>query len=87
MCIRDMYKRFKTITLCFVIVQFSLLFNAYTLAVPQYFIFAKLNMLNTYFVYILPAIPSALGVFLMKQFMEGSIPHSVIAVSYTHRCV
>ena len=35
-------------------------------------------MLNTYFVYILPAIPSALGVFLMKQFMEGSIPHSVI---------
>ena len=73
-----MYKRFKTITLCFVIVQFSLLFNAYTLAVPQYFIFAKLNMLNTYFVYILPAIPSALGVFLMKQFMEGSIPHSVI---------
>ncbi len=73
-----MYKRYKLVTASFLIVQFSLLFNAYTLAVPQYFIFAKLNMLNTYFVYILPAIPSALGVFLMKQFMEGSVPYTVI---------
>lgn len=73
-----MYKRYKVVTAAFLIVQFSLLFNAYTLAVPQYFIFAKLNMLNTYFVYILPAIPSALGVFLMKQFMEGSVPFTVI---------
>lgn len=62
----------------FAIIQFALLFNAYTLSIPQYVIISKLNIIDTYWAYILPAIPSTMGVFLMKQFMEGSIPDALL---------
>lgn len=62
----------------FMIVQFALLYNGYTLAIPQYLIFSKLKMIDTYLVYILPAIPSAMGCFLMKQYMDVSIPDSLL---------
>ena len=64
--------------LLFTIVQMMLLYNSYTLGVPQYLIFCRLNLIDTYWVYILPAIPSCVGCFLMKQFMDVSIPYSLI---------
>lgn len=72
------WKKSKWINALFVIVQFSLLYNAYTLSIPQYLIFSETNIIDTYLVYILPYIPSALGVFLMKQYMESSIPDSLV---------
>ena len=60
------------------IVQIMLLYNSVTLSVPQYFIFTKLNIIDTYYVYILPAIPSAVGCFLMKQFMDVSVPDTLM---------
>ncbi len=65
-------------TLLFTIVQVMLLYNAYTLSVPQYLIFSYLKMIDTYWVYILPAIPSAVNCFLMKQFMDVSVPDALI---------
>ena len=62
----------------FLIVQFALLYNAYTLSIPQYVIFSKLGIIDTYLVYILPYLPSALGVFLMKQFIDSSIPDALL---------
>lgn len=62
----------------FLIIQFSLLYNAYTLAIPQYVIFSKMGIINTYWVYILPYLPSTLGVFLIKQYMDDSIPISLM---------
>lgn len=62
----------------FNIVQYALLFTSYTLAVPQYLIFSKLGMIDTYSVYILPHLATTMGVFLMKQYMEGYIPDSLI---------
>ena len=62
----------------FMIIQFSLLYNAYTLAVPQYLIFTKMKIIDTYLVYILPAIPSAMGCFLMKQFIDESVPDVLV---------
>lgn len=62
----------------FWIVQLSLLYNAYTLAVPQYLVFSKLGIIDTLWIYILPAIPSSVGVFLMKQYMESSIPDALL---------
>lgn len=62
----------------FALVEFSLLYNAYTLAVPQYLIFSKLHMIDSFWVYILPAIPSSMGVFLMKQYIDTSIPDSLL---------
>ncbi|MBR5923484.1 MAG: carbohydrate ABC transporter permease [Clostridia bacterium] len=58
----------------FWVVQIMLLYNAITLAIPRYFIYTKLHMIDTYWVYILPAIPSATGCFLMKQYMDVSVP-------------
>ncbi len=62
----------------FYIVQFSLLFNAYTLAVPQYLILTWMNIIDTYWVYILPHFASTMGVFLMKQYMEGALPNALL---------
>lgn len=62
----------------FVIVQFSLLYNHTTLAIPQYIIFSYLGIIDTLWVYILPAIASSMGVFLMKQYMDSSIPNALL---------
>ena len=62
----------------FYIVQFSLLFNAYTLSVPQYLIFTWMNIIDTYWAYILPHFASTMGVFLMKQYMEGALPNALL---------
>ena len=70
--------RLRCRKLLFTVVQFSLLYNAYTLAVPQYLIFGKTGIIDTYLVYILPAIPSAMGCFLMKQFIEESVPNALM---------
>ncbi len=62
----------------YALVQFALLYNSFTLATPQYIIFSKVGIIDTYWVYILPAIPSAVGVFLMKQYMESSVPITLV---------
>lgn len=54
----------------FKVIVVSLMFNGTVLWLPQYVLMAKTNMLNTYWVYILPFVASSLGLFLMKQFME-----------------
>ena len=62
----------------FTVIQFALLFNAYTLAIPQYIIYSSLRVINTYLVYLLPTFASSMGVFLMKQYMESSIPDALL---------
>ncbi len=66
----------------FILVQFSLLFNTYTLGVPQYLIYTGLHVIDTYLVYLLPFIPSTLGVFLMKQYMDGYVPGALIEAAH-----
>ncbi len=70
--------KLKGTGIVFAIVQLSLLYNAFTLAVPQYLIFSEMKLIDTYWVYILPAIPSSMGVFLIKQYMDSSIPDSLL---------
>ena len=60
----------------FAVVQLSLLYNAYTLEVPRYLIYSNMKIIDTLWVYILPAIPSTTGVFLIKQYMDSSVPNS-----------
>ena len=62
----------------FAVVQMSLLYNAYTLEIPRYLIYSALGMIDTYWAYILPMIPSSMGVFLMKQFMDTNVPDALI---------
>lgn len=68
----------RIMRILFWVVQFALLYNGTTLGVPQYLIFSKLGIINTYWVYILPTVASAMGVFLIKQYMETSIPDALI---------
>ena len=62
----------------FMVIQFVLLFNSYTLGVPQYLIFSWTRLIDTYWIYILPSLPSTMGVFLMKQYMDGCIPDTLL---------
>lgn len=68
----------KWTNLFFTLVQFALLYNGTTLAVPQYLIFAKIGIIDTFWAYILPALASTMGVFLIKQFMESNVPEVLI---------
>lgn len=61
----------------FELVVLTLLFSGVVLALPQYVILARLHMINTYWVYIVPHLAVPLGLFLMKQFME-SVPMALI---------
>ena len=54
----------------FDLVVLPLLFNGTVLALPQSVIMARLHLINTMLVYIIPNLAAPLGLFLMKQFME-----------------
>lgn len=62
----------------FAFVQIALLFNSYTLGLPQYFIISKLGIIDTYWIYILPQLASTMGVFLAKQYIDGYVPDAYL---------
>ncbi len=61
----------------FSIVVTALMFSGYVTAIPNYLIISKLGWVDTYWAIIIPAFAAPMGLFLMKQFMEG-IPMSLI---------
>lgn len=63
--------------LFFRIAVVALMFSGYVTGIPNYLIMCKLHMVDTYWSLILPAIGGSLGLFLMKQFMDG-FPMSLV---------
>ena len=63
--------------LFFSIVVTALMFNGYVTAIPNYLIISKLGWIDTYWAIIVPAFAAPMGLFLMKQFMEG-LPTSLV---------
>ena len=61
----------------FGIVTTCLMFSGYVTGIPNYLIMSKLGMVDTYWALILPAFAAPIGLFLMKQFMEG-LPTALI---------
>ncbi|MDO4464319.1 MAG: carbohydrate ABC transporter permease [Bacillota bacterium] len=61
---------FKTVTV-------AMMFTGYVTQIPNYLILNKLGWIDTYWAIIIPAFASPMGLFLMKQFMEG-LPTSLI---------
>lgn len=61
----------------FNIVVVALMFNGYVTAIPNYLILNAFGWIDTYFAIIIPAFAAPMGLFLMKQFMEG-LPMSLI---------
>lgn len=61
----------------FNIVVTALMFNGYVTAIPNYLIINGLNLVDSPWAIIIPAFAAPMGLFLMKQFMEG-LPMSLI---------
>ena len=61
----------------FKIVTVAMMFSYYVTGIPNYILINKLGWIDTYWAIIIPAFASPMGLFLMKQFMEG-LPTSLI---------
>lgn len=55
----------------------ALMFTPQVLGIPNFLIYSRLHMVDTYWGVIIPAFAAPLGLFLMKQFME-QIPMTLI---------
>lgn len=55
----------------------AIMFTGYATQIPNYIILNKLGWIDSYWAIIVPAFASPMGLFLMKQFMEG-LPMSLI---------
>lgn len=53
------------------------MFTGYVTQIPNYLILNKLGWIDTYWAIIIPAFAAPIGLFLMKQFMEG-LPMSLV---------
>ena len=65
----------------FSLVVTALMFSGYVTGIPNYIIMSRLRMIDTYWAVILPAFAAPVGLFLMKQFMEG-LPTSLIEAAH-----
>lgn len=61
----------------FKLVTIAMMFTGYVTAIPNYLIINALGWVDTYWAIIIPAFASPMGLFLMKQFMEG-LPTALI---------
>jgi ABC-type glycerol-3-phosphate transport system permease component len=64
--------------LIFGMVVAALMFAPQVTRIPQYLVVQKLGMIDTYWALIVPALPYALGLFMMKQFMDNSVDMALI---------
>jgi len=56
----------------------SLMFSGTVTGVPVYMIVTSLGMMDTYWAMFVPALQSTLGLYLMKQFMDSTIPDALL---------
>lgn len=61
----------------FNIVVVALMFSGYVTMIPNYLIINAMGLIDSYWAIIIPAFAAPIGLFLMKQFMEG-LPMSLI---------
>lgn len=61
----------------FHIVITALMFNGYVTAIPNYLIMSKIGWVDTVWAVVIPAFAAPMGLFLMKQYMEG-IPDALL---------
>ncbi|MBE5786262.1 MAG: carbohydrate ABC transporter permease [Clostridiales bacterium] len=69
--------KFPGRNLIFNMIVLSLMFSGSVTQIPSYIIITKLGLLDSHLATLLPAIQFSLGLYLIKQFMEG-LPDSVI---------
>jgi ABC-type glycerol-3-phosphate transport system permease component len=70
-------KRFKLKKILFAVNNVALMFVPIAVTIPRFLVIEKLNLLDTFWVHILPVLAMPVGLFLLKQFIDG-IPDEVI---------
>ena len=70
-------KKFKLSGALWEINQLALMFVATAVAIPRYLVIVNIGAYNTWFAHILPLIAVPVGLFLVKQFVDG-IPDALI---------
>jgi len=70
-------KRFGLKQTLFAINTLALMFVPIAVTIPRFLIIQRLGLLDTFLVHILPALAMPVGLFLIKQFIDG-IPNEVI---------
>ncbi|GIL12958.1 MAG: carbohydrate ABC transporter permease [Chloroflexi bacterium] len=70
-------KRFKLKQTLFVINNVALMFVPIAVTIPRFLVVKNLSLLDTFWVHILPVLAMPVGLFLLKQFIDG-IPDEVI---------
>lgn len=73
-------KKFKIKGALWEINQMALMFVATAVSIPRYLIIVNIGAYNTWFAHILPLIAMPVGLFLVKQFVDG-IPDALIEAS------
>ena len=65
----------------FGVVTTALMFSGYVTGIPNYVIMSRLGMIDTNWALLLPAFAAPIGLFMMKQFMEG-LPTALIEAAH-----
>jgi multiple sugar transport system permease protein len=75
--------RFRGRAALFNILLAGVLVPSVILAVPQYLLFAKLDLTNTYWSVLLPSIISPYGIYLARIYVSAAVPDEVIEAART----
>ncbi|CAG1008328.1 MAG: carbohydrate ABC transporter permease [Anaerolinea sp.] len=70
-------KRFKLKKTLFAVNNVALMFVPIAVTIPRFLVIERLNLLDSFWVHILPVLAMPVGLFLLKQFIDG-IPDEVI---------
>ena len=70
-------KRFKLKRTLFAVNTVALMFVPIAVTIPRFLIIQKLGLMDTFWVHILPGLALPVGLFLLKQFVDG-IPDEVV---------
>ena len=62
----------------FQVVVYSLMFHTTVTAITNFYTMSKLGLVDTYWSRIIPACATSMGLYLMKQFMESSVPDGIL---------
>jgi ABC-type sugar transport system, permease component len=62
----------------FQLIYYSLMFHATVSALANFITMSFLGWIDTYWALIVPAFASTLGLYLMRQFMDSSVPEAVL---------
>lgn len=58
--------------------QYSLMFVPVAVAIPRFLVLINMGIYNTYWAHIIPLLAMPVGLFLVKQFMDTSVPKELI---------